>query len=155
MKHLIHSATALVFLLISTSADAAHHLKDAFQARNDAWSAAFNAGDAATLGALYEEDAVLMAPGGAPIVGRAAIADALSGLFGVLGNLKLVTEDVRPAGDAHVVEMGRIIYELTAADGSKTLFTGNYVVVWQQGEDGVWRLFRDIFNQRQTEPMPE
>ncbi len=155
MKYLIHRATALVLLLISTSADAAHHLKDAFQARNDAWAAAFNAGDAAAVGALYTEDAVLLAPGGAPIVGRAAIADALSGLFGVLGNLRLVTEDVRPAGDAHVIDMGRIIYELTAADGSKTLFTGNYLVVWLRGEDGVWRLFRDIFNQRQTEPMPE
>lgn len=155
MKYLIHGATALVFLLMSTSAFADSGLKDAFQARNDAWAAAFNAGDAAAVGALYTEDAVLMAPGGAPIHGRATIEEALSGLFDVLGNLRLVTEDVRPAGDAHVIDMGRIIYELTAADGSKTLFTGNYLVVWLRDEAGIWRLYRDIFNQRKTGPMPD
>lgn len=155
MKYLIHTVTALILLIMSSPAFAGASLKDTIQARNNEWSAAFNADDAAAIAALYEEDAVLLAPGGAPIHGRAAIGDALSGLFGVLQNLKLVTEEVRPAGDAHAIDIGRILYEVSAVDGTKTLFTGNYVVVWHRNGDGVWRLVSDIFNERHSEPIAE
>ena len=155
MKYLIHTATVLILLLISTPTFAGTSLKDTIQARDTEWSAAFNGGDAAAIAALYEEDAVLLAPGGAPIHGRAAIGDALSGLFGVLQNLKLVTEEVRPAGDAHAIAIGRILYEVSALDGTKTLFTGNYVVVWHRDEDGVWRYVSDIFNERHSAPIAE
>ena len=155
MRKYVGIVAATLLLLTPTQSLAGEPLKDTIQARNDEWSAAFNAGDAAALDALYQADAVLLAPGGGPIHGSAAIADALSGLFGALQNLKLVTEDVRPAGDEHVIEIGRILYELSAPDGAKTLFTGNYVVVWQRGQDGAWRLFRDIFNERHTAPIAE
>ncbi len=155
MKYLIHTVTALILLIMFSPAFAGTSLKDTIQARNNEWSAAFNSADAAAIAALYEVDAVLLAPGGAPIHGRAAIGDALSGLFGVLQNLKLVTEEVRPAGDAHAIDIGRILYEVSAVDGTKTLFTGNYVVVWHRDEDGVWRYVSDIFNERHSAPIAE
>jgi uncharacterized protein (TIGR02246 family) len=155
VKYLIHAAIVLILLLISTPTFAGTSLKDTIQARDNEWSAAFNAGDAAAIAAFYEEDAVLLAPGGAPILGRAAIGDALSGLFGVLQNLKLVAEEVRPAGDAYAIDIGRILYEVSVADGTRISFTGNYVVVWHRDEDGVWRLVSDIFNERHSEPIAE
>jgi len=31
-------------------------------------------------------------------------------------------------------------------DGARVPVSGKYIVVWQRGEDGAWRLYRDIWN---------
>lgn len=124
------------------------NLKDAIQAREDVWSAAYNANDAAALGAIYEEDAVLIPPGSPPVHGRAAISEALSGLFPILKDLKLVTDDVRPIGEDYAIEIGSANYNALGEDGSLTPVTDDYVVVWHKGEDGVWYYMNDMFNSR-------
>jgi len=123
-------------------------LADAIQLREDQWSAAFNANDATALGAIYEEDAVLIPPGSLPVNGRAAIAETLATLFPLFKNMKLVADNVRPLGPNHAVEVGHSEYNLVAEDGSLSAVVDNYVVVWQKGSDGVWRYVTDIFNAR-------
>lgn len=144
------SAFVLMVLVIqvSTSAWAGDSLERAIQAREVQWSKAYNAHDAAALGAFYEVDAVLVPPGMEPVVGREAIAKALAGLFPILRDLALVTDQVRPLGDNHAVEIGHSIYQAVAKDGSLSPGIDNYVVVWHKAKDGVWSYVTDTFNQR-------
>lgn len=123
-------------------------LKDIIQARENVWAAAYNANDAAALGAIYEEDAVLIPPGMEPINGRTAIEETLVGFFPVLKDLKLETDNVRPMGDDFAVEVGRVSYKAVGEDGSLTQVTDDFVVVWHKGENGIWRYATDIFNSR-------
>lgn len=52
---------------------------------------------------------------------------------------------------------GDLAYELRAVtlggkakDGGMQPVTGKYVVVWKEGDGGVWRLHRDIWNMTPT-----
>jgi uncharacterized protein (TIGR02246 family) len=155
MKICIRIFLAVILLGPIAPAFADEALKETIQIREVEWAAAFNAGDTAGVAALYEEDAVLLAPGGPPVHGNVEIAEVLSGLFGVLQNIRLVTEEVRPIGDDYAIEIGRVEYEVAGADGTSTFFTGNYVVNWHMAEDGVWRYVSDIFNERHSETIAE
>jgi uncharacterized protein (TIGR02246 family) len=133
---------------LSTLAWAGDPLQSAIQERENQWAAAFNANDAAALAAIYEVDAVLVPPGMEPVTGREAIAKVLEDLFPTLQDLALVTDEVRPLGDDHAVEIGHSTYQAVAADGSLSPATDNYMVVWHKGKDGVWSYVTDIFNSR-------
>lgn len=148
MKMFQSFVLAFTLLAFSAPALAGDSLKDIIQAREDVWSAAYNANDAAALGAIYEEDAVLIPPGSPPVHGRAAIEQALAGLFPILKDLKLTATDVRPIGDNYAIEIGEASYNAAGEDGSLTPVTDDYVVVWHKGEDGVWRYMNDMFNAR-------
>lgn len=139
---------AFFLLSIGSSAFAEDSLKDIIQAREDAWSAAFNANDAAGVAAFYVEDGKLIPPGGEPIVGRTAIEAALPAFFPLIKDLKLVVDEVRPLGENYAVEVGHTEYSAVGEDGSLTPSIDNYVVVWHKGDDGVWRYMTDIFNAR-------
>jgi uncharacterized protein (TIGR02246 family) len=112
-------------------------LEQVIQGQEDQWSAAYNAQDAAGLGAFDEKDAVLVPPGMEPVKGREAIARTLAGLSPALRNLALVVDEVRPLGKDHAVEIGHSTYQEVAADGSLSPGIDNYVVVWHKGKDGV------------------
>ena len=133
---------------VPTSAWAEDSLKEVIQAREDQWSAAYNANDATALAAIYEEDAILVPPGTEPVVGREAIAKTLAGLFPTLRDLALVTDEARPLGENHAVEIGHSTYQAVAKDGSLSPGIDNYVVVWHKGKDGVWSYVTDVFNNR-------
>jgi len=145
------TAAVLVALIVSTvaaNAVAEQSLQAIIQERENQWSAAYNANDPERLGAFYESDAILIPPGSQPVLGRALIAETLSGLFAVLKNVTLTVEEVRPLGDNFAVEIGRSNFEAVGEDGSLTPGTDNYQVVWHKGDDGVWRYVTDMFNPR-------
>jgi len=123
-------------------------LKAVIQALENDWSAAYNANDAERVGMFYEEDAILIPPGSPPAVGRAAIVQVFSGLFPVLQNVTLITDEVRPLGENYAVEIGRSTYQAVAEDGSTTPGGDDYQVVWHKGADGKWRYVTDMFNSR-------
>ena len=148
MRRSLFFVLAFTISSLTFPAHAGDSLKDIIQARENVWAAAFNANDAAALGAIYEEDAILIPPGMEPIYGRPAIEEALAGFFPVLKDLKLDTDNVRPMGDDYAVEVGRVSYNALGEDGSLTPVTDDYVIVWHKGEDDVWRFITDIFNSR-------
>lgn len=123
-------------------------LQQAIQAREDHWSAAFNAHDENGLAAIYGEDAVLLPPGSLPVKGRAEIGKTLASLFPQIEDLKLVADEVRPLGPDHAVEIGHSEYQAVGKDGKLSPTTANYVVVWHKANDGVWYYVTDIFNSR-------
>ena len=107
------------------------------------WAAAWNAGNAADIAALYSEDARLLPPGSGEVQGREAIEaywqtqiDAAPGV-----KVALETKEVHNLGDV-AVEVGA--YVNTGPEGEHAGH-GKYLVVWVR-KDGTWQMTRDIWN---------
>lgn len=112
----------------------------------DAWEAAFNAGDGKALADLYTEDAVLLPPGAERIEGRAKIAEFWQGAMDAgLQDPSLEAVEVVEFGE-HAYEVGALSISAPGADGEPAPVSGKYMVIWQRGDDGTWRLHRDIWN---------
>jgi uncharacterized protein (TIGR02246 family) len=121
-------------------------LRDAIQAREKEWSAAFLAGNSAGVAALYTEDGATVQASGDWFRGREAIAKSLQAQFDTIAVLARedITEEVIPAGD-YLVEIGHYSYQGTSKPGAKPrAAAGRYMVLWRKDADGVWRLHRDI-----------
>jgi uncharacterized protein (TIGR02246 family) len=146
MKKIVIATLLALVVLAPGRTMADESLRDMIQSREDEWSAAYNANSKEGLGAFYEEGAVLIPPGSPPINGRTAIAEFLSTLFPQLKDLKLVTDEVRPLGPDHAVEIGHSEYVAIGEDGSRSPGVDDYQVVWHRGDDGVWRYVTDMFN---------
>jgi uncharacterized protein (TIGR02246 family) len=139
--------STLVLMLASVVAAAparSDPVREAVEAGNRAFIAAFLRGDAAAVAALYTEDAQVIAPGAPVARGRSAIAAFWQGSIdsGVKG-VALETADVESTGDL-AYETG--IVRLTGRDGGAS--EARYVVVWKR-EGGSWKLHRDIWNSAQ------
>jgi uncharacterized protein (TIGR02246 family) len=119
----------------------ADEVRDAVEAGNRAFIAAFLKGDADAVAQLYTENAQVFAPGAPVARGRAAIAAAWRRTIeSGVADLSLQTAEVESDGDL-ACETG--IVRLVSRDGTKT--EGRYVVVWKR-EGGRWMLHRDIWN---------
>ena len=113
---------------------------EAITAASEAFSAGWNAGDWEAVGALYLDDAVVMAPGAEAVTGRTAITE----MFGTVGEgwgLTLSTTEVFTI-EGHALEVGNWV--MTAPDGSHADH-GNYMAAWIWTEDG-WKMARDMWN---------
>lgn len=100
-------------------------------------------GDAAGMGDMYTEDAVLLPAGGPRTEGREAIeAFWAENLGSGVADVQLTTEDLVPLGADLVYEIGR--YTTTPKDAAPV--SGQYLVLWKRVE-GQWKLHVDIFNE--------
>jgi uncharacterized protein (TIGR02246 family) len=109
---------------------------------NDAWTAAFNKGDAAAVAAMYTEDAYLLPPGTDIVKGRAGIEAFWGQAAQQLGDMKLMTIDVLPLGSGAAREIGTITFKTKSQPPQE--IGRKYVVVWRKvGSD--WKLATDIW----------
>ena len=117
--------------------------KSAIQKLEDAWGAAFNKGDAASVAAMYADDAYVL-PAGAPMVkGRSDIQNFWGQAMQQLGDVKCTAADVKPIGRSGAREIGTCTFKTKGAtpqDGAL-----KYAVVWQK-VNGQWMLNTDIWN---------
>ena len=113
------------------------------QKLDDAWSAAFDNGDAAAVAAMYTQDAYALPAGHDMVKGRAAIAAFWKGTVTHLGNAKLVVVDVLPLGPRAAREIGTFSFETKTQPPQPV--TGKYVVVWRR-IGNKWLLATDIWN---------
>ncbi len=118
----------------------------AIAATAPAWAAAFNAGDADALTAMYWDDAVVQPPGVPSATGTAAIRELLAGDIAAVQSAGL-TMHIPESGAVDVsgdlgYEAGT--YSVTDASGA-TVDTGKYLGVLQK-RDGQWRYVRDTWN---------
>jgi uncharacterized protein (TIGR02246 family) len=110
---------------------------------NEAWTAAFNKGDAAAVAAMYTEDAYVLPPGGEMVKGRAGIEAFWRQAAQQMSDAKLTTLDVLPLGPGAAREIGTVT--LKTKNQPSQEITGKYVVVWLKvGAD--WKLATDIWN---------
>ena len=154
----------LVFLALSACAAPAPEsapavdvaaVKDAIQAREREWSAAYLTGDGAAVAALYTEDAASIPREGDWHRGRPAIAkDLQTQLDSVTFTTREdITEEVIPLGSDYVFEIGHYAASGTYKVGGKPKTTsGRYAVLWRKDADGVWRLHRDIGSEVPAKP---
>jgi uncharacterized protein (TIGR02246 family) len=117
--------------------------KTAIQKLNDAWTAAFNKGDAAGVAAMYAEDAYVLPPGSDIVKGRAAIEAFWRQAAQQLGDAKLTTLDVLPLGPDAAREIGIVTLRTKGQPPQEVV--GKYAVVWRK-IGGEWKLATDIWN---------
>ncbi len=108
--------------------------------------AAFNNGDAPGVAGLYTQDAMVLPPDAVRLDGRQAIEQFWQGAIDAgLTNLVLETVEMDVSGDT-TYEVGNLFLDAPGADGELSTISGKYIVIWKYGEDGEWRLHRDIWN---------
>ena len=110
------------------------------------FEAAYNSGNAAGMAALYTVDAAVMPPDVARIDGREGIQAMWQGFMDAgITDLDLETVEL-DGGEGKASEVGTFSLKVPDGQGGTATATGKYIVLWQKGVDGVWRLHRDIWN---------
>ena len=114
--------------------------------RIDSFEAAFNRGDAAAVASHYSANAVVLAPGAARIVGREGIQVLWQDYVDAgVKDLRLTTVELDGQGET-ANEIGTYSLSAPDANGGMVQSSGKYVIIWKTGDDGVWRLHWDIWN---------
>ncbi len=143
-------STFLVAALMSLPV-AAEDVRALIEQGTAKWIAAFNAGDAAGVAALYSETAMLLPPDAKLVRGRPAVQEVFqswidSGMKDI--SFKMVELE---SSENLAYEIGLFSVNVPADNNQMTNAKGNYLVVWKREADGVWRLYRDTWN---DEPPP-
>lgn len=115
-----------------------------FNPSSQGWAAAYNAGEADKIVAMYAKDAVVMPPD-APAVTTAALHDYLvkDMASAKKAGITLAIVDGKSASSGN---LGWHEGTFTVADTTgKTVVAGKYVEVWER-KDGKWAMIRDIWN---------
>ncbi len=131
-----------VCLSLATSAALAQD-KATIEKLNNAWTAAFNKGDAQAVAAMYAEDAYVLPPGSDIVKGRAAIEAFWRQAAQQMGDAKLTTLDVLPLGRNAAREIGTVSLKTKSQPPQEVV--GKYAVVWRK-IGGQWKLATDIWN---------
>jgi uncharacterized protein (TIGR02246 family) len=121
-------------------------LKARIDANNAAWVAAANKGDAASVGAMYTENATMLPPGmdiqrGHPAIEKTIMALGQSGVR----NFSLASVDLVQVGPDTAREIGRLSAEVPGPKKKWIRIEGKYVVIWKLIA-GKWLLDVDIWN---------
>jgi ketosteroid isomerase-like protein len=120
------------------------NIKAEIKAIEDAWAAASNAEDVATIVGFYADDAISMSDDKPMLVGKAAIQKGVEEeMARRKGDTKVVFETLDLYGDeTRVTEVGKT----TVKDASgKVVYGGKYMAVWEK-RNGKWLTIRDISN---------
>lgn len=138
--------SALCVLALISSPAAAEDVRAAIEKASQAWMAAFDAGDAAGIAALYSEDAMLLPPDATQIKGRQAVQETFQGWIDAgFKDIVLETVEVEASGDL-AYEVGSFSVKVPAENDQMVTATGSFLVVWKKGADGVWRMHRDTWS---------
>ena len=119
------------------------------------FEAAYNAGDAAAVTALYTDDAVSLPDRHAAVQGKAALQQYFQEVFAQYNaKLTLMSPDLEITDDiAH--ETGAYSMTVTPkAGGNAMTITGKYLIVLKRQADGSWKVHHDIDNTDSPMAMP-
>jgi ketosteroid isomerase-like protein len=120
------------------------NIKAEIKAIEDAWAAASNSEDVATIVGFYADDAISMNDDKPMLVGKAAIQKAVEEeMARRKDNEKVVFETLDLYGNENcVTEVGKT----TVTDSAgKVTYSGKYMAVWEK-RNGKWLTIRDIVN---------
>ncbi len=146
-------ALACALAVASTQAKAASP-RDEIEAALATFVEAFNKGDAAVVAGHYAMDGALLPPDAARVDGRGNIQKFWKGAIDAgLKDLSLRAIEVQGSGDL-AFEVGELSYSAPDKGGGRATASGKYIVVWKKEADGVWRLYRDMWNADPVKPAP-
>lgn len=118
-----------------------------FHTLNQAFDAAFNRQDSATIATLYAPQAVVLpAPGGQPVQGPAAIAEFFAGLMSAGVVEHRLDMDALVTGTELATQYGRWSAQLPDVQGQSQTLGGNVQQVFQRQADGRWLVLTHIWN---------
>ena len=107
---------------------------------------AFNNRDVTSVANLYTEDAMVLPPDAVRLDGRQAIEQFWQGAIDAdISGMVLETVEMEVTGDTSY-EVGILSLDVPGENGELNTVSGKYIVIWKYGEDGKWRLHRDIWN---------
>lgn len=109
--------------------------------------AAYLAGDASRLAALFTEDALIMPNGGQTIPSRSAMENLFQRIFRVntVMRYQLVAEEVEVFGNT-LYERGIFDYQAISSRQDTTADQGRYIMLRQKSPDGAWLIHRWLEN---------
>jgi uncharacterized protein (TIGR02246 family) len=105
--------------------------------------------------ALITDDAVLMPPNGAPVIGKDAIRLWNQAMFkqSRIQSYSSVDDEVVVTGD-WAFRRARIDWTIAStAGGAPARDSGKYIIIYRRQADGSWRVARDIWNSN-SQPRP-
>ena len=115
-------------------------------ATSERFETAYNTGDAAAMAALYTPDGAVLPPDAARIDGREGIQAMWQSFMDAgVEDFELETVELNTHDDA-ASEVGRFTISVPDGEGGRATASGKYIVLWREGDDGVWRIHRDIWN---------
>ncbi|WP_269713643.1 YybH family protein [Caulobacter sp. NIBR2454] len=121
--------------------------KPAIDAANADWIPAMKAKDPRRIAEPYAADAVSIGADGSVTQGREALQASLSARFASMGEViggAIAQDDVKSVQPGLIYEWGHGAVEVRAANGEKRSGGGRYLSVWRRGDDGVWRISRNL-----------
>src|SRR5262245_5470911 len=121
----------------------------------DDFTAAFNAGDAAKVAAIYAPDAVVMPTHQPLITGRDGVENYNKTFFDMfMAKITVSPLETKVFGD-RALDRGTYTIELTPkAGGNPIKDEGKYLILLQRQADGSWKVTHDIDNTSLPEAPP-
>ena len=105
--------------------------------------------DATAAANLYDQEAIVLPPGGRPVMGRAEIFEFYKRFYTAPD--KLLNESFTPVS---LVVQGGLALDIEEERGEVSVpgrgritFHGKSFVVWKQQADGTWKIFRDMWDE--------
>jgi uncharacterized protein (TIGR02246 family) len=125
----------------------------AINALRDGFAKAYEAGDAAAFANLYTPDAISQPNHEPTVTGRDAVIEMHKNTFSQFAmKLEIMPDETRTMGNTGF-DRGRYRMTVTPKAGGPAITNeGRYTVMLEKGDDGAWRVSRDIDNS--TMPMP-
>jgi len=120
---------------------------------NRQYLAAINGGDAQALGRLTTDDHMMISSGGAPMVGRERMVEAMTRGFQTT-NLEehWMPEETVISGDLAYQRGTFTVLATPKAGGATRKTAGNFLRIYRRLPDGSWNMVRDVFNSSMPPP---
>jgi ketosteroid isomerase-like protein len=121
--------------------------------RDREWAALASEGrDIDRILSYWTEDAVVLPPGFAPVIGKAALRDYVENSLLTPGfNISWKSSDVVVSPDLKLAYMfAENSVTMNGPDGRPVETKGRGITIWRREADGVWRCAVDIWNQGPT-----
>ncbi|OAP34602.1 hypothetical protein AU381_25095 [Sinorhizobium glycinis] len=146
MRYFLASFCFIALIIGAGEPAGAQTAQASIEANNAEFVAKFAAKDAKGLAQHYTEDAVAFPPNENRVAGRESVQKMWqSWIDAGLTDLTLKAAQVEESGNL-AYEEGTYSIKIPGKDGKTSEEIGKYIVVWKKGDDGEWRLHRDIWN---------
>ena len=117
--------------------------------RDAEWAAVASDGrDVDRILSYWTDDAVVLPPGFAPVIGKARLREYVENCFGIPGfKITWKSTDVKFSPDLNLAYMfGENTVTVGGPDGKPFMTKGRAIAIWRREPDGMWRCAVDIWN---------